>query len=587
LTFERIDMSDHAFILLPVLPPPPAAGRHRRHPRALLSAAVLATLCAGSAHADERSELEALRATTVGLIQALVDQGLLNRDKADALLKAAQTPATAGSGRASAPAPAGWGTPAAGGAGGAPGAVAGAPIRVPYVSETVRAQIRDEVKREVLAQARAERWGDPGAMPEWLSRISIDGDVRVRGQNDRFLAGNQPAEDFRAQVGPLGWAPDLNNTGVNRERLTLRARVGITAQLSDTTAAGVRLATGSTSGPTSTSQTLGSNFNKYSILLDRAFLRWQPAEWLRVDAGRMPNPFYGTDLLWPDDIAFDGVAVSARSKLADGISGFATAGAFPLEEFSVQKQDKWLYGLQAGVEWTIDPRTEFKLGLAFYDFRHVEGVRESQPAPSGPLAGTVAYQLSQYGSSLRQKGNTLINLNDPTNNGAPVWGLASKFRPINLTAGLTLRQFAPFNIGLSLDWVNNSAFDLADIRSRAGVPALDLADKTSGAQGRITLGAAQVAKRGDWQAFLAYREFQRDAWVDGFTDTTWHLGGTNYRGFSAGGAWGFDNRSSVGLRWTSTRNLDDGRLDPVTGRGNLSSAPLRIDVLQVEVNSRF
>jgi hypothetical protein len=49
----------------------------------------------------------------------------------------------------------------------------------------------------------------------------------------------------------------------------------------------------------------------------------------------------------------------------------------------------------------------------------------------------------------------------------------------------------------------------------------------------------------------------------------------------------------VGLRWTSTRNLDDGRRflsisgDPTSLTGNVSSAPLKIDVIQLEVNARF
>ena len=102
-----------------------------------------------------------------------------------------------------------------------------------------------------------------------------------------------------------------------------------------------------------------------------------------------------------------------------------------------------------------------------------------------------------------------------------------------------------------------------------------------------------MAERGDWNAFVALRKFERDAWVDAFTDTTWHLGGTNYKGYSLGGAYTLDHNTNFGLRWTSTRNLDDGQRflavpgDPTSVSGNLSSAPLKIDVIQVEVSSKF
>ena len=98
---------------------------------------------------------------------------------------------------------------------------------------------------------------------------------------------------------------------------------------------------------------------------------------------------------------------------------------------------------------------------------------------------------------------------------------------------------------------------------------------------------------GEWQVSAALRKFERDAWIDGFTDTSWHLGGTNYKGWSLGGSYALDLRFWMSARWTSTRNLDDGvRYLAVPGdaaslSGNLSSAPLRIDVFQLDLHARF
>jgi len=543
----------------------------------LLLASLLATPT--FAQSSDKEELARLRATTQALIDALVSQGLLTRDKAESILKQAQAAATA-------PAP-------------QPQADAAKPnvLRIPYVPESVRQQMRDEIKAEVLAQAKGERWGQADALPDWIGRIRVSGDLRVRGQSEFLDKDNVPAEVYRAQTASPAWSPDLTNTTTDRQRLTLRGRLEVDAKLSDQVLASVRIATGSTgSSATSTSQTLGNDFNRYTLGLDRAYIRWQPplfTNGLSADFGRMPNPFYSTDLAWPEDLGFDGVAAKLSHAFTPQRGLFATAGVFPLEELSLSTKDKWLLGAQVGGEIDLARGVQFKLGLAAYDFRHMEGRRESNPPPSGPRNGATNYFASQYATGLRLKGNTLINLNDPTSTAAPTWGLAAKFRPVNLTASLQLDSVLPVPVGLTLDWIKNTGFDLKDIEARAGVPLTDLKEKTTALQARIQVGTPKLSRRGDWQAFTAYRLVQRDAWIDGFTDTTWHLGGANYKGWSIGGNVGLDKNFWLSGRWTSTRNLDDGvRFLAVPGdassvSGNLSSAPLKIEVLQLDLNARF
>jgi adenosylcobinamide amidohydrolase len=58
-------------------------------------AALMAVGLAATAHADEREDLETLKQTTLNLIQALVDQGVLPAAKADALVKQAEAKARA------------------------------------------------------------------------------------------------------------------------------------------------------------------------------------------------------------------------------------------------------------------------------------------------------------------------------------------------------------------------------------------------------------------------------------------------------------------------------------------------------------
>jgi hypothetical protein len=528
----------------------------------------------------DAAALQQLRATTLGLIEALVSQGLLTRERADALLRQAAAPA------ADSAASVGWGSP--------PTAAAGParPVqRVPYLSETVRAELREAIKLDVLEQARSEGWADSRQIPSWSRSIRFSGDLRLRAQSERFDPANLPADEYQLQnlLGSTpAWSPDLTNTTQDRNRLTLRARLAADIKISDDTSAGLRLSTGTTSGPSSASQTLGNGFNKLSLTLDRAWLRWEPRYDWRLSGGRMATPFFGTDLLWPDDLSLDGVAASGEYTVETGAYLYAHAGAFAMEEQALSRQDKWLYGLQVGADWTVNDALQLRVGLGVYDFHNAEGVRETLPRPGGAAASTTAYLTREYPRSLRLKGNTLINLNDPTSTAAPTWGLASKFRPVNLSVALAYKWNPQQTAIVALDWVKNTAFDLADIERRAGDTRVrDIAERTTGLQLRLQLGSTALGERGEWQGFAALRKFERDAWLDGLTDTTWHGGGTGYQGWSVGARYAFDRRTHLGLRWTSTRNLDDRVVSTTFPLGTLSGAPLKLDVLQLDLNTRF
>lgn len=557
-----------------------------------LTALTLATamsLSAGLAHADDRAELEQLRATTMSLMQALIDAGLISREKADDIVRQAKAKgsATATATATSADAPKD--------AVQAKEEPKSRVVRVPYVPEAVKNEMREQIKQEVLAQAHEERWGDPGALPAWMRSISVEGDLRVRYQHDLLDRNNNPVFDANGGFGgqsalPIAWAPDLTNSQHDRDRMTVRARFGIKSKLSDDFSAGIRLSTGNGDSPTSVSQTQGNYFNKYSTYFDQAYIKYNHEGEAMAVAGRFGNPFVGTDLTWPDDINFDGVALSYKPGIGAGHAAFMTLGAFPLQEFETTRADKWLFGAQIGASLNIAPSVQFRAGLAYYDFHGVEGVSDSNVG-----ASTLSYDFrpnlsTQYPKAVRQKGNTLIRINNGPDDGSQpsIWGLASKFRPVDLSAEVAFLQFFPVTVKASVDFIKNIGFNEDDIHARAGsaLGSYAVAKKNNAVQAKVAVGVDRIDRAGQWQAFLAYRRFERDAWLDAFTDTTWHLGGTNYQGWSIGGQYGVAPRTSLGLRWTSTRNLFDGTLYENNSPG-FSTAPLKIDVLQLELNTRF
>lgn len=563
--------------------------------RPALTTLALLLACALPAHADERESLESLRQTTRALIDALVEQGVLSRDKADALVRAAEQKAQAAV--AASPAPKPSVTPE------------GKPVlRVPYVPESVRAQIRDEVKEEVVAQARAERWGVPNA-PAWVNNIKIDGDIRLRYQHDSQSGNNTPAStyviaDVQNSNG-VSRSPDFASYAVNdasellptsdtqsaRTRERLRMRLGLTAKVTDEVGVGVRLATGSATDRVSTNQTMGQNFNKYQLFVDRAFVRLDPAEWVSIQGGRIPNPWFSTEMTWSENLNFEGFATSFRRPVVDdGFAPFLTLGYFPLREATPpSRNSRSLWGAQMGAAMELDSRTRLKFGLAYYQYNNVEG--RSDPdytVLSNGISAGLKYGRYDYPTGLRQRGNTVFETNPLLTFSSdvikPTWGLAYRFKPLVLTASAEFTHFNPFNILVAAEYANNTAFSLSDFRRRtdsAFYGNVNPGGRRDGYQLKFAVGALDVRDANDWQVQFSYRHVGSDAVLDAFTDSDLGLGGTNIRGYTLGLNYGLDRNTSLGMRYMAAENIDT----PLNS--NYPNASFKVNTLMVDLNVRF
>ena len=87
--------------------------------------------------------------------------------------------------------------------------------------------------------------------------------------------------------------------------------------------------------------------------------------WVTATVGRMNNPFVTTDLLWDGDLAFEGAAATFKYDWKkSGLFAiddhsrtlFATVGIFAVDESEITSQDKWLYALQLGGDFTDNPK---------------------------------------------------------------------------------------------------------------------------------------------------------------------------------------------------------------------------------------
>ena len=550
---------------------------------------VIATLVGPAAAAPAPSEN-----ATINLIRLLVQQGVLKQDQAEGLIAQAEKEAV----QARQSASAGTAVAATGAAG---------DVRVQYVPAIVRDQIRDQVKAEVMATAKQENWAQPNTFPDWVSRISFDGDIRLRDES-RYYSGTNSNEilDYAKlnEKGPYDVNPDsgttlppLLNTREDRENLfRLRARLGMKAQIAQDWSAGIRIGTGSDNNPVSTTQTLGGGFGKKDIWLDQGYLTWKATDYMTLTGGRVANPFFSTDMLYSNDLNFDGVAAIFNHALNKQWGVFGTVGAFPVEytndtassngQDKEESDNKWLYGAQIGANWAINASNRLKGAMAYYRFEDIEGQRSS---PCEPWAGDPGCDTDGSRVAFMQKGNTVFQLRDivpnpqdPVRTPQPQFvGLASQFNLLDLNLVWETDLPQDFKLRTQGNYVHNLGYDEGEMRKRSEGQIVSNLDSNgqlkSGADAwmvQFTLGNdLELKKQGDWNLFAGYKYIEPDALPDGFNDSSFHLGGTNAKGYFLGGNYGLAKNVTATGRWLSS--------EAVYG------APFDIDVLQLELNTRF
>ena len=522
---------------------------------------------ANSALAGERESLEQLRSTTTNLVNLLVQEGVLSKDKAGALLKQAEQDAQIAKEKDVA-------ATRASTADSVDAAIDQKMVRVQYVPEIVKKQMKEEIKDEVMTTLNYKA-GERLGMPEWIDRLKWEGSLRLRAEADKYPDGNPTPFNFNAANGAK-----LNNTTEDRNRLRVRAQLGVKAEINDWMTAGIRMTTGSLDDPISPNQTQEAASGKYTIGLDRAYMNAKIKPWLSVVGGRFANPWFSTDLMWDPDLAFDGVAASFTPNINDKLSGFVTIGAFPIDEIEKsdrnQTKSKWMYGSQAGINWKLNSKLNAKFAIALYDFQNVEGISNGADfGTNGPYSASVPVS--------RTKGNSTFDINSSAPSGSNIeqYGLSSKFRDINITGQVDLAQFDPVHIILTGDYIRNIGFDKEDIARRTGQAAPS--EQVNAYQVKVAVGMPETYQKGQWNVFAAYKRLEADSVLDSFTDSDFYLGGTNAKGWLLGGSYGLDKNTWLTARWFSADEISPRS----TSVGGTPLSPLSVDVLMLDLNTKF
>jgi hypothetical protein len=560
----------------------------------------------------------------VNLLKRLVKRGVLTQEDADNLTKQAQEDAATARAQSQADAAAASQAVVSQVAEKAAQMTPPPPtddeVRVPYVPEVVKQEMRDEIKADVMKQARAENWANPRAIPEWVPRFRFTGDVRTRYEGDFFPNTNDNTgayPNFNSintgapfDVAGTNFSPQYN-VDQDRERFRLRARIGAEVDLQGGFTAGIRLGTGQDDSPVTENQTLGlanggqgGNFSRYAIWLDRAFLKYEvggdPDKDFSIAVGRMDNPFFSTSMIWARDLGFDGITAQGRYKIATGLTPFLTLGAYPVfntdfnfasnQPAKFQSEDKYLFAGQLGADWKINKDVSAKMAGALYYFENVQGHLSS---PFTPLSATDQGNTDDSRPAFAQNGNTYFPIRDivPTaqNNFGTIdqfqyYGLATPFHELDFTGQLNYDRFAPIRVSLIGEFTKNLAFSYDKINAVAVNNRS--ATTTSGALGNFDggdtawivtfkVGHAALEKFGDWSFDIGYRYVESDAIVDGFADADFGapLTGTNLKGYTVGGDFALGPRVRLGLHWMSA--------DSIAG------PPYKNDIVQFDIFGNF
>jgi hypothetical protein len=207
---------------------------------------------------------------------------------------------------------------------------------------------------------------------EWASRISWKADARYRHE---FVDPEEATDE--------------------QTRHRIRARLAMTATISDTLAGTIGIATnGGSNDPRSTNQTLGEGWTRKGIALDLAHVDWKPTDSFGMSFGKMPQPWYKVSgYFFDNDINPEGIA----ARVATG-PFFANAYGMWLSERSTAS-DATLLGGQLGVTGDIGG-VKLTGALGYFDVGSVQG-EITTASTSIPCANNTAF----FGGA---QGNTTV-----------------------------------------------------------------------------------------------------------------------------------------------------------------------------------
>ena len=304
----------------------------------------------------------------------------------------------------------------------------------------------------------------------WTDRLSLKGDVRLR-----YEGIDEKGES-------------------NRDRMRIRARIGLDAEIQENMKFVFRLATGG-ENPVSTNQTLDGSFSTKDIGVDLAYVDWRVNDVVSINAGKMKNPMFragSAPLIWDGDLNPEGIAANFRSGMF-----FGTIAAFSVDE-RAGESDSLLYSTQAGVKLDLGDVGKLTTGLSYFAYTNTIGYE--------PF-----YKAKPRGNSVNEDGD----------------GYIYGYKNIEFF-GQFDTEVMEWPLKLYFQYTKNNEVSVEDTAYSFGA----------------TLGS--LKKKGDMQFVWLYQDIEADALIAAFNDSDFGGGGTDSKGHLLRAKYGFSKKVALG-----------------------------------------
>ena len=281
----------------------------------------------------------------------------------------------------------------------------------------------------------------------------------------------------------------------DRNRLRLRARLGLNGTLNSHFDWGVRVTTGNFVDPISSNQTLTDFFERKPIGLERAFVRYDSkgeSMGVQLVAGKFTPTFRRTQMVWDDDVSVEGASEAVYFKTKTPLRQVRlVAFELPFNELAGGK-DGVLYGGQVQSDWQISRTVSANANLAYYDWNHADQIVGALGALTTQVNGGIANTAGTTGGQNGALGTTNRLVRDA--DGQPI-GFLAGFNLVDFLGNLTWQASRRFPVTFSVDYVHNATGRVRD--------------EKNGYWTGIQVG--QEKEKGDWLFGYTYTRIEQDA----------------------------------------------------------------------------
>ncbi len=437
--------------------------------------------------------------------------------------------------------------------------------------------------------------GDHGDRERLRYRLRLGADVKVQ---DNWLLGFQIEENNVARSSNVTLGENPFFAKATQSKANFLSSV---AENPGTPVTGLdkngKPVTGTATTLTTKSGSVVTNVNfGDALFLNRVFLRYEPASWMSLEGGKIPNPFVATRMVWDPDLSPEGFGEHFKYTLGadpvpltdkDGKALPATGGGVKLDLFAnfgqfiyddvgfensfssgngpftqtPQRTDRWMLGWQLGARATLNQNAYAQVAPAFY---HYTGGGNSS---AGPFNGDSPLVIVNKQANLQ-----LITFNQTGTNDLAIIDV-----PVEIGwkwGNVPFTIFGDFSYNVD-----------ADRRAeQAGHP-----DKTAGIAYQVGAGVGAAKKKGDWELKGWWQHSEAFALDQNIVDDDIFDGRLNMEGFYLQGSYQFTNNVSFILQYSHAERIDSTLGTPGFGAlGTPAGFPLnKTNLLYVDLNLKF